>query len=482
MPTDSGDTQGVEVNRSVAYALGIPVFDPADTVVATMAFNKNFPYDFNPDNGITFNQTDFVAVATHEIGHALGFTSGADSEHSTAIPSIWDLFRFRPGMSSNLLPTAPRVMSIGGLQNYFTSESFVVNGAPTNELELSTGGPNGVKPPDGDGSQSSHWKDDSLIGKFIGIMDPAIASGVHEEANENDFKAIELLGWNLISSAQPPPGPPSPPPPPANDNFANAQVITGCSGLVNGVNVGATREANEPTHSPDNVTGNRSVWYQWQAPSTGTVTFRTVGSRFDTVLAVYTGSSLGSLVLAAARDDDDSATDKTSTVTVSAIAGTTYRIAVDGYNNESGGDFGPLKLNWQSTNCTTGPQLQILLEETGPAFDQAWSVDSILWLRDPFQVLNTNDLLLPGADRNTRVVIFVTGLPSVPASSVTVNLVDSNNTSFDITPQDVSENTEFQFDQITFPLPSGLAVGTCKVKVTSQGGLFSNTATFRIRP
>jgi hypothetical protein len=477
LPTDTGDTQGIEVNRSVAFALGIPVVNPADPIVATMAFNKNFPYDFNPDNGITFNQTDFVAVATHEIGHALGFTSGADSEFSTQIPSIWDLFRFRPGMSAALLPTAQRVMTEGGNQNYFSSESFVVNGLPTNELELSTGGPDGE---DGDGAQSSHWKEDALIGKFIGIMDPSIAKGVHEEANDNDFKAIELFGWNLISSASPPAAPPLPPAP-ANDNFANAQVLNGCSGFVNGVNVGATREGSEPNHAPDNGGGNRSVWFRWQAPSTGTVTFRTAGSRFDTVLGVYTGSSLGGLVLAAPRHDDNSSTDKTSTVSFTANAGTLYRIAVDGYDNESFGDFGPLKLNWDQTNCSVGPQLQLLLEESGPAADQATAFDSIFHVRDPFAVISTSNLLLPAADKNTRVVIFVAGLPSVPASSVVVNLIDANIQSFDVTPQDVHENTELQFSQITFRLPSGLAVGTCKVKVIS-GSSFSNTATIRIGP
>ena len=480
LPTDLGSTQGIEVNRSQAFALGIPVVDPADTVVATMAFNKNFPYDFNPDDGINPTQTDFVAVATHEMGHALGFTSGADPEFSTQIPSIWDIFRFRPGMSAALLPTALRIMTTGGLQNYFTSESFVVNGLPTNELELSTGGPNALKPPDGDGSQSSHWKEDSLTGKFIGIMDPAISKGVHEEANDNDFKAIELLGWNRISSAAPPAAPPLPPAP-ANDNFANAQTISGCSGAVFGVNVGATREGSEPNHAPDNGGGNRSVWYQWTAPSTGIVTFKTLGSRFDTVLAVYTGSSLGSLVPATGKADDVSSTDKTSLLSFSANAGTTYKIAIDGYDNESFGDFGLLKLNWDQTNCAVAPQLQLLLEETGPAVDQATALDSIFHVRDPFPVISTSNLLLPAGDKNTRVVIFVASLPGAQASSVVVNLLDANNQSFDVTPQDVTENTELQFSQITFRLPTGLATGTCRVKVVSQS-LFSNTATFRISP
>src|SRR6185295_17615385 len=122
----------------------------------------------------------------------------------------------------------------------------------------------------------------------------------------------------------------APPAPPPNDNFASAQVINGCSGTVTGTNVGATHETNEPNHSPDDGGGSRSVWYQWQSPSTGSVTITTAGSGFDTVLGVYTGNSVGSLLEIGgnSKSDDVSQTDKTSSVTFNAFAGTPYRIAV----------------------------------------------------------------------------------------------------------------------------------------------------------
>jgi hypothetical protein len=53
VPTDVGNGGIVSLNRSLAFALGIPVSSPGDPNVATMGFNKNFPFDFNPDNGIT---------------------------------------------------------------------------------------------------------------------------------------------------------------------------------------------------------------------------------------------------------------------------------------------------------------------------------------------------------------------------------------------------------------------------------------------
>ena len=353
VPTDVGNGGVVSVNRSLAFALGLPVTNPGDTVIATMGFNSKFHFDFNPDDGITPTFIDFNSVATHEIGHALGFTSGA-GQGSTSIVTIWDLFRFRPGTTTASFPTAQRIMSIGGEQVYFTGETFSVSNKPTSELRLSTGGPD-PGPSDGDGKQSSHWKDDALNGgNFIGIMDPTVPSGVAESATENDFATLETLGWNRINSVAPPPAPPPPLPPP-NDNFASAQTITGCSGSVGGSNIGATREPGEPIHSPDGVSSSRSVWYRWQSPSTGSVTVTTAGSRFDTVLGVYTGNTVGGLtqIGGGSQRDDVSLTDKTSSTSFNATQGTTYSIAVDGYNNDgTGGDFGPLTLNWTASNCT----------------------------------------------------------------------------------------------------------------------------------
>jgi len=125
-------------------------------------------------------------------------------------------------------------------------------------------------------------------------------------------------------------------------------------------------------------------------------------------------------------------------------------------------------------------QFQILLDQSGPAGDQAAAVDSILLIRDPFPVVNSANLINPVSDPNTRLVIFVINMPIVPASSVVVNLIDSNNQSANITPQDVRVIPNSEFVQITFRLPNNLPVGTCKIKVIAQGQT-TNTATFRIR-
>lgn len=81
------------------------------------------------------------------------------------------------------------------------------------------------------------------------------------------------------------------------------------------------------------------MWWQWTSPGTGQVTVTTDGSSFDTVLAVYTGSAVSSLV--AVASNDDVGTETRSAVTFGAKAGTTYQIAVDG----SGVDTGGVQLN-----------------------------------------------------------------------------------------------------------------------------------------
>ena len=115
---------------------------------------------------------------------------------------------------------------------------------------------------------------------------------------------------------------------PTNDSFANATVITGVSGATSGSTVGATKESGEPNHAGN--LGGASVWFNWVAPANGTVTFNTAGSGFDTLLGVYTGTSVSALSLVAS--DDDLPPGTTSAVTFAAVSGTEYRIAVDGYN------------------------------------------------------------------------------------------------------------------------------------------------------
>jgi hypothetical protein len=128
---------------------------------------------------------------------------------------------------------------------------------------------------------------------------------------------------------------------PANDNFSNAITLSGNSGTTSGSNAGATRETADPFSS-----SNTSVWWRWTASSNGTMVVDTLGSDFDTLLAVYGGSVSESTLLAT---DDDSGANRTSRVSFSATASRTYYIAVVGFASVAGN----IRLNWQFTASLT---------------------------------------------------------------------------------------------------------------------------------
>src|ERR1039457_3586638 len=92
--------------------------------------------------------------------------------------------------------------------------------------------------------------------------------------------------------------------PPPNDPFTNATVISGISGSISGSNINATADAGETLWTTlSGVPGGSSVWYTWTAPVSGTFTFSTAGSDFDTLLGVYTGNSVARLTPIIENDD-----------------------------------------------------------------------------------------------------------------------------------------------------------------------------------
>jgi hypothetical protein len=115
--------------------------------------------------------------------------------------------------------------------------------------------------------------------------------------------------------------------------------------------------------------------------------------------------------------------------------------------------------------------------------NQAVAVDSVLLLRDQFSVVNGNAFFNSANDQNTRVMVFVMNLQLAQgetSSNVVLNLVDSNNESYDVLAEDVRPIPNFQFTQVTFRLPNSLASGTCTIKVEAHGQA-SNSGTIRIK-
>jgi hypothetical protein len=120
------------------------------------------------------------------------------------------------------------------------------------------------------------------------------------------------------------------------DRFDDRQTFTDLERSGAASNVNATREGPEPRH--DGKPGGKSLWLAWQAPQDGTVTFSTAGSSFDTLLAVYTGSTLAELRRPEnlVASDDDIGGFLTSQVAFNARKGQVYQVAVDGFAGQSG--------------------------------------------------------------------------------------------------------------------------------------------------
>jgi len=104
---------------------------------------------------------------------------------------------------------------------------------------------------------------------------------------------------------------------PLMDNFLSRPLVTAASGVGRATNRDATREPGEPEHSGKQ--GGHSLWLAWRAPAAGVATFATTGSDFDTLLAVYIGTSVSRLTPIVS--DEDQGGFLTSRVAFTAVAG-----------------------------------------------------------------------------------------------------------------------------------------------------------------
>ena len=144
--------------------------------------------------------------------------------------------------------------------------------------------------------------------------------------------------------------------------------------------------------------------------------------------------------------------------------------------------FGTTIDDGQGTGTILDDDTLLVLEESGPAAQQAAAIDSLLFTRDAFHVDRIAGWFDFPAGQDTLAMIFAQNLrlnQGETATNVVVNLVDANNQNFDVPAADVRAVPNVDLTQVIFKLPDTLAPGTCKVTIKAHGQS-SNQGTIRI--
>ena len=200
------------ITSANAKALGLIEGD-SDGIDAQITFNSDITFDFDPTDGITDGAFDFVGIATHELGHALGVVSGVDLVDSFtgsgpnsetdingaaagigeldnfALFSTFDLFR----RSESAFTQDPDALDLSTGDGVFFSIDGVLGDG--NDLPLETGVANGS------GQQASHLADN--LG--LGILDPTVAPGELLAITDNDILLLDVIGFDVVGTAVPEP-------------------------------------------------------------------------------------------------------------------------------------------------------------------------------------------------------------------------------------------------------------------------------------
>lgn len=156
-----------------------------------MVYNSGFAFDYNPANGITGSQISLVDVIIHEVGHALGFVSAADSQTGGQF-EMMDLLRYQrtDGTGDYNPDTTAEFTTTARLVDYNTPNDDANSDTIAAEYRMSDGTP----------YQASHFREQAAN---IGIMDPAFSGGqtfYPTYFKVSDTDVFDFMGYDFPGS------------------------------------------------------------------------------------------------------------------------------------------------------------------------------------------------------------------------------------------------------------------------------------------
>ena len=145
-----------------------------------------------------------------------------------------------------------------------------------------------------------------------------------------------------------------------NDNFASATNAAALPFAQTGIATAtATKQVGEQSPTCDPTIG-RTLWWRFTPATNMRIKAETTGSSYDTVLAAWTGTTLGALTERACNDDPvGGPAGVPSVFELDLIAGTTYFFQAGGFGAIGG------TLNFSLSRVTTAPVNDTFANATG---------------------------------------------------------------------------------------------------------------------